>query len=160
MDHLWTTPKGPPENDPVRGPRDSAHMVSMNTPSRLLRAFALTSLIAAAASGCSPAPSAPMAPVTVAPIGGEDRVGSFESPDASVDLPLADKVAVALLQLESVTPKAGGTATLFVSDAAAGKVEPAKLCEYTALAVNMAVRHSYGFTEDVRSTALRILKGC
>ncbi|MET1087129.1 MAG: hypothetical protein ABWY04_08410 [Arthrobacter sp.] len=133
----------------------------MNVPSRLLRALALTALIAAGTSGCSPAPSAPpMAPVTVAPIGGEDRVGSYESPDASAVLPLADKVAGAYIQLKSVTPVAGGTATLFVSDSVAGKVEPAKLCEYTALAVNMAVRHGYGFTEDVRSTALRILKDC
>jgi hypothetical protein len=132
----------------------------MNAPSRLLRALALTTLIAAGASGCSPAPSAPVAPVTVAPIGGEDRVGSYESPDASIVLPLADKVAVALVQLQSVAPKANGTATLFVSDDVTGKVDPEKLCEYTALAVNMAIRHSYGFTEDVRSTALRILKGC
>jgi hypothetical protein len=101
-----------------------------------------------------------LAPVTVAQIGGEDRVGSYESPDALATLPLADKAAAAFIQLKSVTPSAGGTATLFVSDSDTGKVEPAKLCEYTALAVNMAVRHGYGFTEDVRSSALRILKDC
>jgi hypothetical protein len=156
MDHPSKTIR----EGPVRGSRYSAHMVPMIVPSRLLGALALTVLIAAGTSACSPAPSASMAPVTVAPIGGEDRVVSYESPDAPAALPLADRAAAAFIQLNSVTPAAGGPATLFVSDSDIGKVEPAKLCEYTALAVNMAVRNGHSFTEDVRSSALRILKDC
>lgn len=165
MDQGWTTPKGPLVDHPKRPPRkgavrevgESVHMRPMNASTRILRALALTALIAAGTAGCSTSPApAPAA----APMGGEDRVGSVDSPIPSAPhAALAAQVAAARLQLNSSRVNEFGTA-LIVPDRSVGAAAHEKVCEYTAAAVNAAVSHGYGIPSVARATAAKILAGC
>lgn len=137
----------------MRGAARAAHMRPMTASIRPLSALVLTALIALSATGCS-------APKPSAPIGGEDRVGSVESPEPSApSLPVGDKIAAARLQLASSRTD-DSAPSLVVPDKSVGAAAHAKVCEYTAAAVNAAASRGYGIPSVARSTAEKILASC